>query len=53
MLVGLVAAYVSSVVVIRSFLRFVQTNSLRVFGWYRIVFGLFLLGFFVLTRQMG
>lgn len=53
MLVGLIAAYVSSVVVIRSFLKFVQTNSLRVFGWYRIVFGIFLLGFFAFTRQMG
>jgi undecaprenyl-diphosphatase len=39
MVVGLVAAYVSSLVVIHVFLRFVQTNSLRPFGWYRIVVG--------------
>jgi len=38
--VGLVAAYVSALVVIHAFLRFVQTNSLRPFGWYRIVAGL-------------
>ena len=49
MLVGLVTAYVSSVVVIRAFLLFVQTNSLRPFGWYRIVFGAVLLAFFALT----
>ncbi|MBM4265661.1 MAG: undecaprenyl-diphosphate phosphatase [Deltaproteobacteria bacterium] len=50
MLVGLLAAYVSSLIVIRAFLRFVQTNSLRPFGWYRIVFGLFLLAFFLIPH---
>ncbi len=49
MLVGLLTAYISSVIVIRAFLRFVQTNSLRPFGWYRIVFGVVLLAFFALT----
>ncbi len=39
MAIGLVAAYVSALVVINAFLRFVQTNSLRPFGWYRIVIG--------------
>lgn len=46
MLVGLFAAYVSSIVVIRVFLRFVQTNSLRPFGWYRIALGGILLFLF-------
>lgn len=40
MAVGLLAAYVSALVVIHAFLRFVQTNSLRPFGWYRIGAGL-------------
>lgn len=40
MAVGLLAAYLSALVVIHAFLRFVQTNSLRPFGWYRIVAGL-------------
>ncbi len=39
MVVGLVTAYISSLVVIHVFLRFVQSNSLRPFGWYRIVVG--------------
>ena len=39
MVVGLLAAYLSSLVVIHVFLRFVQTNSLRPFGWYRILVG--------------
>ena len=49
MLVGLITAYFSSVLVIRAFLKFVQTNSLRPFGWYRIIFGILLLGFLALT----
>lgn len=49
MAVGLTTAYISSVFVIRAFLKFVQTNSLRPFGWYRIVFGVVLLLFFALT----
>lgn len=49
MVVGLFTAYVSSLIVIRAFLAFVQTNSLRPFGWYRILFGLVLLVFLFLT----
>jgi undecaprenyl-diphosphatase len=41
--VGFVAAFVSALVVIRRFIRYVQTHDFRVFGYYRIVFGLLLL----------
>src|SRR5579885_3047956 len=37
--VGFVAAYVSALLVIRSFLRFVRSHDFQGFGWYRIVFG--------------
>jgi undecaprenyl-diphosphatase len=37
---GFVAAFVSALIVIRSFLAYVRTHDFRVFGWYRIVFGL-------------
>jgi undecaprenyl-diphosphatase len=40
MAIGLVTAFLSALVVIRGFLHFVQHNSLRPFGWYRIVAGL-------------
>ena len=40
--VGFVTAFASALVVIRALLRFVQSNSLRPFGWYRIVAGLVL-----------
>lgn len=39
-LIGLVTAYVTALVVIRAFLRFVETNTLRPFGWYRIAAGI-------------
>ena len=38
--VGFVAAFVSALIVIRAFLRFVQTHTLRPFGWYRIAAGI-------------
>ena len=48
--VGFVMAFVSALVVVRAFLRFVATHSFRPFAWYRIAFGLALLGFFLLRR---
>jgi undecaprenyl-diphosphatase len=39
MAVGLIAAYLSAVAVIHGFLRYVQSNTLRPFGWYRIAVG--------------
>jgi undecaprenyl-diphosphatase len=46
--VGLLTAYVSALIVIHAFLRFVQTNSLRPFGWYRIAAGLAVLAWLFL-----
>jgi undecaprenyl-diphosphatase len=46
--VGLLAAYVSALVVIRGFLRLVGTHSLRPFGWYRIAAGAAVVGWLVL-----
>jgi undecaprenyl-diphosphatase len=49
MAVGLIAAYVSALVVIRVFLRFVGTHSLRPFGWYRIAAGLVVIAWLALA----
>jgi undecaprenyl-diphosphatase len=48
--VGFVTAFASALVVIRALLRFVQGNSLRPFGWYRIGAGL-LLGLWLLLNR--
>lgn len=37
--VGTAVSFVAALLVIRGFLRFVQSHSFRVFAWYRIAFG--------------
>ena len=41
--VGLVAAFISAFVAVRGLLRYITRHDFAVFGWYRIVFGLFVL----------
>ncbi len=40
---GLIVSFVVALVVIRWLIRFVATNTLVVFAWYRIAFGIFIL----------
>jgi len=42
--VGFIVSFISALLVIRWLLRFVANNSFRGFAWYRIVFGIILLG---------
>lgn len=49
--VGFVVSFVSALLVIRWLIRFVAHNSFRGFAWYRIVFGLVLLGWFWATAH--
>ena len=46
LLVGMLTAFLVSVVVIRLFIGFVRKHSFRVFGWYRIVLGIVVLVYF-------
>lgn len=48
--VGFAVAFMSALVIVRAFLRFVSSHSFRPFAWYRIVFGLGLLAFFLNHR---
>jgi undecaprenyl-diphosphatase len=41
--IGFIAAFVSALLVIRGFLRYVQTHDFRPFAYYRIAFGFLLL----------
>jgi undecaprenyl-diphosphatase len=47
--VGFVAAFISALLCVRWFLRYVSHNDFRAFAWYRIVFG----GVILLTAQLG
>ncbi len=44
MLIGLVAAFLSAIVCVRWLLRFIASHDFTSFAWYRIVFGLVILG---------
>ncbi|HEX6644201.1 MAG TPA: undecaprenyl-diphosphate phosphatase [Gemmatimonadales bacterium] len=48
--VGFATAFVSALVVIRVFLRFVSSHSFAAFAWYRIVFGGLLLAWWAFAR---
>lgn len=45
--VGFVAAFLSALVVVQWLLNFVSNHGYTIFGWYRIVFGCLMLGFFL------
>jgi undecaprenyl-diphosphatase len=42
--IGTAAAFVSAFICIRWLMRYVATHDFRIFAWYRIFFGLFILG---------
>lgn len=48
LLVGMVVAFVSSIIVIKFLLSYIKKNDFKVFGWYRIVLGIIVLLFFML-----
>ena len=51
LVVGIVTAFVMSVIAIRFLMGYIKKNDFTVFGWYRIVIGVLVLGYFVLEMQ--
>ena len=49
LIVAMVAAYAVSMVVIKLLLKFIKKHDFKVFGWYRIVLGILVLGMFFLS----
>lgn len=47
LLVGLIVAFVVSVIVIKFLMEFIKKHDFKVFGWYRIVLGILVLGYFI------
>ena len=45
---GMLVAFLVSIVVIRFLMSYIRKHNFVVFGWYRIVLGIILLGYFVL-----
>ena len=48
LLTGMVAAFAVSLIAIRFLIRYIKNNDFKVFGWYRIVLGTLVIGYFVL-----
>lgn len=46
LLIGCVAAFISALIAVRSFVRWISHHDLIGFAWYRIIFGLILIGFY-------
>jgi undecaprenyl-diphosphatase len=47
LLTGMVVAFVVSVIAIKFLLGYIKNNDFKAFGWYRIVLGLLVLGYFI------
>lgn len=43
LLLGFIIAFISSLIIVKWFIQYLQKNSLEIFGWYRIVIGILLL----------
>ncbi|MEG1846990.1 MAG: undecaprenyl-diphosphate phosphatase [Lachnospiraceae bacterium] len=48
LLVGMVSAFIVSILVIRFLMNYIKKHDFKVFGWYRIVLGILVLGYFAL-----
>ncbi len=48
LLVGMVVAFVVSILAIRFLLGYIKTNDFKAFGWYRIVLGVLVMGYFLI-----
>ena len=47
--VGCVVAFVVSVIAIKFLMGYIKKNDFKVFGWYRIVLGILVLGYFLIS----
>jgi len=48
LLIGMIVAFLVSVVVIKFLMNYIKKHDFKVFGWYRIVLGIIVLGYFMI-----
>ncbi len=53
LLVGMVVAFVVSMIVIKFLMGYIKKHNFKVFGWYRIVLGILILGYFGISALMA
>lgn len=47
LLIGMIVAFVVSIIAIRFLMRYIRNNDFKVFGWYRIILGILILLYFM------
>ena len=47
LIVGMVVAFVVSIIAIKFLMGYIKKHDFKVFGWYRIVLGILVLGYFM------
>lgn len=50
LIIGMIVAFVVSVLTIKFLMHYIRNNDFKVFGWYRIILGIIILLFFLLIR---
>ena len=47
LLTGMIVAFIVSVIAIKFLLGYIKNNDFKAFGWYRIILGILVIGYFV------
>jgi len=47
-LIGLAVSFITAILGIKFFLKFIQKNNFQVFGWYRIILGIIIFAWILL-----
>ncbi|GAA4653175.1 undecaprenyl-diphosphate phosphatase [Anaerocolumna aminovalerica] len=50
LLTGMISAFVVSIIAIKFLLKYIKNNDFKAFGWYRIVLGVIVIGFFIIFK---
>ncbi|MCP0886850.1 undecaprenyl-diphosphate phosphatase [Ligilactobacillus sp. WILCCON 0076] len=50
MVVGLITAFLSSIVVIKFLMKYIKSHDFKIFGWYRIILGILVLVYFLVIK---
>lgn len=50
LLIGMITAFIVSIIVIRFLMTYIKKHDFKVFGWYRIVLGILVLGYFMFLK---
>lgn len=53
LLVGLITAFVVSLFIIKFLMSYIKKHDFKVFGWYRIVLGVVVIGYFAIRALVG